>query len=61
MNSLVWAQLYLTLAAVCSRFDFELYETTHENIEFAGDAFIPKMKRKNGVRVTAKDIDVSEL
>ena len=54
-KSLVWAQLYLVTAAICSRFDFDLHETTYEDIQFAGDAFVPKMKRNCGVRVIAKD------
>ncbi|KAL2045973.1 hypothetical protein ABVK25_011886 [Lepraria finkii] len=56
-----WTELYLTVAAICTRFDFELYKTTKDDLLLGGDAFLPKMKSNNGVRVIAKDVDLSSL
>ena len=51
-NSLAYAELYLTLANLIRRFDFELFETTIEDVEPVCDAFMPMPKiDSKGVRV----------
>lgn len=39
------AEIYLTLAAIFSRFDFEIYETVQEDIDVAHDFFNPLSRR----------------
>lgn len=39
------AEIYLTLAAIFSRFDFEIYKTTREDIDVAHDFFNPQPKK----------------
>ncbi|ERF69870.1 hypothetical protein EPUS_05412 [Endocarpon pusillum Z07020] len=53
---LAWAELYLCLAAVVSRFDLELQGTTVEDVEFGSDQLIPETKGKNGVSVLVKRV-----
>ncbi|KAL8670824.1 MAG: hypothetical protein Q9168_004660 [Polycauliona sp. 1 TL-2023] len=52
--NLVWAKLYLTVPAVFSNFDMELYQTKLEDVEFGSDAYVTQTKGSNGVRVTVK-------
>ena len=54
ISSLAWAELYLTIAILFSRFDFSLHETTNDDIAFAADQWLPGHKSHNGVRVTIK-------
>lgn len=51
-TSLAWAELYLTLAILFTRFDFTLHDTTNDDIAFATDQWLPGHKSHNGVRVT---------
>lgn len=44
-QELASAEIYFTLAAVFSRFDFELYKTTREDIDVAHDFFNPQPKK----------------
>ena len=53
-DSLGWAELYLSMASLFTRFDFTLYNTSVEDIETGSDQFVPGPKTENGVRVTAK-------
>lgn len=54
-ENLATAELYLTLAAVFSRFDFELFETTREDLVMARDYMIPLPKKgSKGLRVLVK-------
>ena len=55
--SLAIAELYLTIATIFSRFDFQLYDTGIENIQLGSDGYMPIMKRSGGVRVTVKKIN----
>lgn len=49
---LAYAELYLMLGWVLSRFDFQLFETTREDIEPAADGFVPLAKADSkGARV----------
>ena len=49
--SLAWAELYLFLAIILPRFDFEPFETTVEDIKPARDFFVPVPKLDSkGVR-----------
>lgn len=43
INSLAYAELYLTLAHLFRRFDLELYQTTPEDMEWK-DVTVPRMK-----------------
>jgi hypothetical protein len=54
--SLAWAELYMTPAAVFSRFDLELCQTTYEDhVKIARDMFLPHPKRDPGeMRVMVK-------
>lgn len=53
-HSLAWAELYLTIATIFTRFDFELFETTIEDIELGSDILAPGTKSRNNVRVTVR-------
>jgi len=55
--SLAYAELYLTLAIVISRFNFELFETTIDDVKLARDFFvgIPKLGSK-GIRARIKPL-----
>jgi len=49
--NLAWAELYITLATVVSRFDMELYQTSFEDVDLKHDWFIPQPKAGSlGVR-----------
>jgi hypothetical protein len=51
-QSLAYAELYLTLAAIVRRFDLTLYETDYSDIEAVCDAMMPMPKADSkGVRV----------
>ena len=56
-RSFAFAELYLTIATVFSRYDFKLYDTGIENIQLGSDGYMPIMKSRGGVRVTAKKIN----
>ncbi|KAL8637095.1 MAG: hypothetical protein Q9228_005597 [Teloschistes exilis] len=49
-----YAELYLTVAVLFSRFDIQLYDTPIENIQLGSDGYMPIMKRTGGVRVLVK-------
>ena len=51
--SLAWAELYMTLAMLVSRFDFEFVGTGLEDVEADSDQFIIGTKGKKGVTVRA--------
>ena len=52
---LAQAEIYLTLAAVFRHFDFELYQTTREDIDVAHDFFNPQPRKGSvGLRVLVK-------
>ena len=52
--SLAWAELYLTVSTLFSRFDFQLHETTIEDVQLGSDTFVATMKSPNNVRVIAE-------
>jgi cytochrome P450 len=54
--NLAYAELYLTAATLVSRFDFELYETSLNDVQIKHDFFVavPDLSSK-GVRVTVKE------
>ncbi|KAF7512989.1 hypothetical protein GJ744_011255 [Endocarpon pusillum] len=53
--NLAWAEMYLMLASVCTRFKLELYETTREDVDIYSDMLIAEPKRyANGVRFRIK-------
>ena len=43
--SLAWNELYFTIAYMVRRFDFELYNTTAEDMEFISETIFPKTRR----------------
>ncbi|RDW76745.1 cytochrome P450 [Aspergillus mulundensis] len=52
---LAYAELYIGLASLIRRFDFELYETDRSDVDLARDRFIPRAKAASkGVRVLVK-------
>lgn len=56
--NLAYAELFLTLAIVFRRFNFELVETGREDVDVARDCFIATpMKGSKGVRVVVKSED----
>ena len=57
--SLAWAELYLTVATVFSRFDFEFSGTGLEDVECRSDQFAVGTTGKNGVKVAVKRADVN--
>ena len=53
VNSLAYAELFLTLATVLSRFDMKIYKTTTEDVRVARDYFVGVPEPgSQGVRVT---------
>jgi hypothetical protein len=53
LNSLAYAELYLTLAALLRQFEIELFETTLDDVTYERDYFTgyPKDLNSQGVRV----------
>ena len=49
--NLAMAEMYIGLANVFRRLNFELFETTRDAVDMASDYFIPIPKDTNGVRV----------
>jgi hypothetical protein len=53
--SLAYAELFLTLAGIVRRFDFELFETTFDDVKIDRDAFVAAARvGSKGVRVVVK-------
>jgi len=54
-SSLAYAEMYLALATVFSRFDFELHETDVTDVQLAHDFYLPAPKLgSKGVRARVK-------
>ena len=54
-QNLAYAEMYITLATLFRRFDFELFETTRDDVAVAHEYHIPQVKRgSRGVRVLVK-------
>lgn len=52
---LAYAELFIGLATLFRRFNFEIYETTRTDVDAARDCFVPRpVSRSNGVRVLVK-------
>lgn len=57
VNSLAYAELFLTLATVLSRFDMKIYKTTTEDVRVARDYFVGVPEPgSQGVRVTVERV-----
>ena len=57
-HSLAYAELFMTIAAVVSRFNLELYETDEWDVEIAIDSRHRSPRAgSNGVRVLLKKLD----
>ena len=55
LNSLAYAELYIGIATLVTRFDFELYETSIEDVEYQHDWTLPYPKLDSKlVRVLVK-------
>lgn len=53
LNSLAYAEMFLTLATVLPRFDMKIYKTTTEDVRVARDHFVGVPEPgSQGVRVT---------
>lgn len=60
MASLAYAELYLTLAMVVRRFNFEIHETDVTDVKMRHDFMVPSPKTNSkGVRVTVKNIEIN--
>lgn len=56
MDSLAKAEILLAISTLLCRMDFELYETTVEDVKIKHDIFIPFSRMDSqGVRVLIKD------
>ena len=55
LNRLAFAELFITIATLVRRFDFELFETTRRDVDPARDFFIPKSETDNSVRMVVRD------
>jgi hypothetical protein len=53
LSGLAWAELYMTLAMLVSRFDFEIFGTGPEDVDPDSDQFIIDANRKKGVIMRA--------
>ena len=53
LSSLAWAELYMTLAMLVSRFDLKFVGTGPEDVDPDSDQFVIGTKSKKGVVVTA--------
>ena len=50
--SMGYAELYKAIAAMIRRFDFELHQTTADDVHTVLDAFVPAVKKgSKGIRV----------
>ena len=57
VTSLAQAELYITIATVFSRFDFQLYETDNTDVEMAHAYLVPYTKwDSKGIRATVKKL-----
>jgi hypothetical protein len=56
-TSLARAVLFITVAALVGKFEFELYNTTDDDILLKYDLFLPRPKNLDtlGLQVTVKD------
>lgn len=55
LYSLAYAELYLTVAILVRRFDFELYMTERKDVDIARDCFVGQSEiGSKGVRVSVK-------
>jgi len=41
LRSLAWAELYLTLSTIATRFEMDLFETTVDDVKPERDFFVP--------------------
>jgi hypothetical protein len=59
VDSLAWAELYLGLAALVPRFEFELFDIVKErDIDYVGDFFLGEVRSDtHGVQVKVKALD----
>jgi hypothetical protein len=56
IDSLAYAELYLTIAMLVTRYDYELFETTIEDVEFLHDWTLPYPKLDSKlIRVLVKE------
>ena len=51
LDSVAWAELYLSLSMLVSRFDLEFVGTEAADIECGSDQFVLGQKRQGGVKV----------
>jgi hypothetical protein len=52
---LAYAEIFLTLAGIFRRFEFELFETTFDDVKMERDAFVAAARvGSKGVRVVVK-------
>lgn len=57
-NSLALAELYITVATIFSRYQFQLYETDGTDVEMAHAYLVPYAKwDTKGIRTTVKLLD----
>jgi hypothetical protein len=61
-HSLAWAELYLGLAALIPRFEFELFDVVKErDIDYVGDFFLGEVRSDtHGVKVKVKALNTTE-
>lgn len=53
--NIAYAEIYITLASLFRRFEFELFETDRSDVDFAQDMVSPQPKRDSkGIRVIVK-------
>ena len=59
--SLAYAELYLAVANLTMRYDFELYETTREDVDWVHDFTVPNPKLgSNLIRAFVKSHDTDD-
>lgn len=52
--SLAWAEMYIVIAAVVQRFDFELIDAGPKDVKCATDQFIVGTEDQSGIKAIVK-------
>lgn len=54
MCSLAWAEMFIVVAALVQRFDFELIGAGRKDVDYASDQFIVGTEDKTGIKAIVK-------
>lgn len=52
---MAWSELYITIAALVHRFDFQLHDTDESHVLPTREFFIPAPENEDGVRAKVRN------